>query len=249
MELIASLKETQNLPNKTKNSTFTSEEIDLKSNNIKRKSYSNISILTTKYDDVQEKNNFSEKKNLKSNQEDSIFEKLKNRGLLDFSTEKKLKEYNQSLKREEGSSRQKNDFSYKISLLHEYRIIQKNSAICDTQLENLEYMNQMKNKKIKILENAKTAVNLKIKRNSATEKENDNFTFKNNKEKNNNQIEAGDRRLIYNDNYESYLINSIKNVKLGNNECPTVTTENNNEELQTERIRTVIIFFKIEKIQ
>lgn len=251
----------------TKFSQSTSEEATKwQSKHQKRTSYSNISILTTKYDDVQEKINSSENKKQKSNQEeDSILETLKNRGLLDCSTEKKINEYNESLKGKDTKLTRKNSFSYKISLLQEYRIIQKNITICDTQLENLEYMNQMKIKKIEILENARKVVNCKIEGNKVTGK-NVNIAFKNNNTSNKNEINIIDLNVAdrcegnkfennnnydgidnnYNKfkfNYESYLVNSIKNVKLNEKEnfkASAAPSESKNDNLEAEKLKKVI---------
>jgi len=245
--------------------------------NTKHQNSSNISILTTKYDDFQEKITFSEKKFQKSNHEDSILEVLKSRGLLDCSIEKKIYEYNLSVKgKEKESSRSnplKNSF---ISLLQDYRIIQKNNAIADTQLENLEYMNKLKNKKIEIMENAKNAVQCKVKANNREASRKKDIDFDIGKSNKNDKISnyininnnfnndyhvaavqinkkcynnSNSTNSIHDDickenndinnNYEDYLVNSIKNVIFSKKDFDTF----NNEDycLEIEKLRKVFI--------
>ena len=246
MELISFSKEKSEQQSKKRYSQSSEEESNWVSKNIKRQSYSNISILTTKYDDVHDKFNTSEKKKLKSNQEDSIIETLKSRGLLNCIIEKKINEYNQSLKRKESSDAMKNNISYKISLLEEYRIIKNNSAICDRRLGNLEDMNQLKNKKLEILEIAKNLLNSKIKFNCLNGKyinfDDDSKNKCKNYSENNGKNDNSD-----NNNYGAFLVNSIKNVKLdkyiNNYNEALVACAENNKKLEEEKLKNVKSIF------
>jgi len=235
MELNSSLKDTSairasKVPNSVK------YQKNWESKNIQIKSYSNISILTTKYDDLNEKNNYYEKKSSKINHEDSIFDTLKNRGLLDLSLEKKINEFNQNLTNKKSQCN-----ISKMSLIQEYKIIQKNNSICNTQLENLGYMKEMKNKKIEILENIKNSLKKKIYgdcyiNNNLQESPsvNDNI-YKNFDQCNLSNKHENLRKESFN-----HLVDCIKNLKIPNKNISDIIINNNDEELKLESLKLVI---------
>lgn len=135
------------------------------------KSYSNISILTTKTDDYLDKIKSPDKKYLKITPEESIFETLKMRGLLDSSLEKKINEFNTSLletsKNAEKSGKSlllnnNNKDILKLSLINECKLLQNNNIICNKHIENLCAMKTIKSKKIDILDKSLRAVKTKF---------------------------------------------------------------------------------------
>ena len=151
------------------------------SNHRKTKSYSNISILTTKTDDLIEKIISPEKSHLKKYyNNDSIFETLKSRGLIDNSLEKKINDYKTSVNLKDDTNKNIS----KLSLLHECRIIQKNNNICDKQINNLHEISEMKNKKIDILESTLNSIINKIGNSNTKNK----FNIENNNEDENYKL-------------------------------------------------------------
>ncbi len=169
--------------------------------------------------------------------EDSILYSLKNKGLLDSSTEKKLNEYNHSIniKYEFGNSNgntngvtKKNTFS-KIYLIQEYRIIQNNISICNKQLENLEYIRNLKNKKIEILENSKIYVYKKTD-------DNFNINYKTHKTNNVNNKEIESRELK----------KCINNIVLNKKDiCNVYINNNQNIKLESLKLVVLVLLYKL----
>jgi hypothetical protein len=182
---------------------------------------SNISILTTKPENNSDRILTLEKRNSK-NLEDSIFDLLQNRGLLDSSLEKQLNEYRllANSNNETIISIQAEN-SLKISLLNEYEMVKKNNSISSKQIENLRFITDIKLKKIEFLRNTISSIKNKI--NILKEKEdNKSKTERILNEKDNNNIKENDR-------YNYIINNSIDINEYKTNEKEDIRIKKNNE--------------------
>ena len=125
----------------------------------------NMSLLTTKTDEISDKMTFSDKKmntiskQISNIEDDSILENLKSKGLLNKTLEFRIDEYKndliKTLKKEKNIS--------KIALINEIKLFKRNIHIASIEQENFWHLNQLKEKKVGILESSIFSVNNKIK--------------------------------------------------------------------------------------
>jgi hypothetical protein len=125
----------------------------------------NMSLLTTKTDEISDKITYSDKKmNTLSHQtsnieDDSILENLKSKGLLNKTLVFRIDEYKNDLKK----TLKKDKNISKIELINEIKLFKRNIHIASIEQENFWHLNQLKEKKVGILESSIFSVNNKIK--------------------------------------------------------------------------------------
>lgn len=181
----------------------------------------NLSLLTTKTDEISDKLTFSEKKintiiNQTSNfEEDSILENLKLKGLLNKTLEYKIEEYKKDLQK---SLRKDHNIS-KFGFIEEVKLIKKNIIFADIELENLLHLKELKEKKIDILENSIISINAKIK--NLNDKINQRSDLNNKEEsriKKNNPKKNWKNILIQ--HYEIFSYDLLKNLSINQEKNP-----------------------------
>ncbi len=138
-------------------------KIDLKNKN--SKSSKKSKMMTKKSEDLFYKFSFSEKKinpdyyNQSYNNDDSILENLKSKGLLNKTLENKFNDYKNEIKKTKLKERNIS----KISLINEMNLINKNMNIANIEQENLIQIKELKLKKIDILINSISNINKRIR--------------------------------------------------------------------------------------
>jgi hypothetical protein len=187
-------------------------------------SNSNLSILTTKPESNSGRILTFEKRHSK-NLEDSIFDLLQNRGLLDSSLEKQLNDYKTlAYSNNETIIPTQAENSLKISLLNEYDMVKKNNSISCKQIENMRFINDLKLKKIDFLRNTITSIKNKI--NILKEKEDNKFKPERSKIEEENYKSNKNKE---NDRY-NYIMNNLIDIdEYKSNKKEEITIKKNNE--------------------
>lgn len=194
----------------------TNNKIDSK-NKLSKRSI-NMSMLTTKTDDIFDRITISDKKintifNQNSHEEDdSILESLKTKGLLNRTLEIKIDEYKKDLKK----TLKQDGNTTKIALINEANLIKKNIQIAKIEQENLCHLKELKEKKVDILENSIASINQKIE--NLKEKIDKRTKSANNKDKGINKITKNSLKKnwknILSQHYEIFSYDLLKNLSM-----------------------------------